>query len=187
MRLPLRLSGCNRKSVPDRLRTTQDCGDQLIILVILGVDHARFSQATWRVFLIVSVEREDRFCRDIDTCCVETTREKAAFSAALLTIRLWQLRSKSQFLSASEKQAAANKGKDKMRGVLRCAHNDRHKWIPIANARNVVVSGRTKATALWLVDGLHPTHRKVRDGWGTRASVLLKRQATAIRRQATAI
>jgi hypothetical protein len=26
-----------------------------------------------------------------------------------------------------------------------------------------------RATARWLVDGLHPTHRKVRDGWGTRS------------------
>jgi hypothetical protein len=28
-----------------------------------------------------------------------------------------------------------------------------------------------RATARWLVDGLHPTHRKVRDGWGTRSVV----------------
>src|SRR5258705_10322078 len=29
----------------------------------------------------------------------------------------------------------------------------------------------TRAIARWLADGLHPTHRKLRDGWGTRAFV----------------
>jgi hypothetical protein len=32
-------------------------------------------------------------------------------------------------------------------------------------------TSKAKATALWLTDGLHPTHRKVRDGWGTRSFV----------------
>jgi hypothetical protein len=31
---------------------------------------------------------------------------------------------------------------------------------------------KEQAKALWLVGGLHPTRRKVRDGWGTRFVVV---------------
>jgi hypothetical protein len=34
------------------------------------------------------------------------------------------------------------------------------------------IDATAKATGQWLADGIHPTHRKVRDGWGTRAFVL---------------
>jgi hypothetical protein len=54
---------------------------------------------------------------------------EADFSAALLTIRLWQVRSKSQFLSLLKKQAEAKQKQRQNAGVLRCAQNDKHKWI----------------------------------------------------------
>jgi hypothetical protein len=34
----------------------------------------------------------------------------------------------------------------------------------------------SRATAQWLVDGLHPTHRKVRDGWGTQVFVAWRKR-----------
>jgi hypothetical protein len=34
------------------------------------------------------------------------------------------------------------------------------------------------ATALWLADCLHPTHRKVRDGWGTLSFVASRKGQT---------
>jgi hypothetical protein len=45
-------------------------------------------------------------------------------------------------------------------GVLRYAQNDKPKKRQ-----------QVRATVQCLVDGLHPTHRKVRDGWGTRTVV----------------
>jgi hypothetical protein len=49
-------------------------------------------------------------------------------------------------------------------GILRAAQDDGRKRTT------------AKATAWWPGDGLHPTHRKLRDGWGTRFVVAGRRR-----------
>jgi hypothetical protein len=56
------------------LAQPQDCEIQPILLVTLGGEYAFFSQATYKLFFVVSVEGVDGICRDVDTCCVEKRR-----------------------------------------------------------------------------------------------------------------
>src|SRR5437899_5581607 len=49
----------------------------------------------------------------------------------------------------------------------------RQQWIPSGMTIRKATA-KTKATASCLVDGLHPTQRRVRDGWGTRFVVAVR-------------